>query len=375
MNKSAYNKTLAEDLDHEVHILSSLRYLKHPNIINLVASYTKGETYNFLFPVASGDLKDLLWSGASLPGFQTNDEIISSLWGLSSALEAMHDFNLREFNMRQIGCHYDIQPRNILCLDGRLVLSDFGLSRLKAEENGSRSLFKRGEGSYLAPECEPSDKDFEPGKIGRASDVWSLGCILTEVLVYMSGGITKGSAMVEKFYEKRRIRLGHMTCYHFHGVDEVSPAVVELLDDQISNSACSIKFLASLTKLMLHFDESKRPHASFITLQLFKLSQRVNLRRMSYTLEGHLNSKNLELEVELERLKIWGEFSGLDSDPVHTPRTAWFTVTHSLREYENLQKILQQRGTEIDFIVPQIERESRGSYRLFHHLARLLDEL
>ena len=369
-------ETLAQDFAHELHILSSLRQLEHSNIINLVTSYTKGETYNFLFPVANGDLTDLLWSEEIiLPGFQTSDEIISSLWGLSSALESMHDFNLRDFKMRQIGCHFDIQPRNILCLNGKLVLSDFGLSRLVPEENGSRSLFKRGEGSYIAPECEPSDRDFEPGKIGRASDVWSLGCILLEVLVYVAGGVSNGPRMVRQFWEERKIQLGPMICHHFHGINEVNPAVVKRLGELASNQSSPIKSLASLVEIMLQFHEGKRPKTPYVTLQLFKISQQEVFSEMCRTLGRCLDTKSLDLELEFERLKIWGKYAGLNSNSANAPKTAWFTGKHSVTEYENLQKLLDRCSIEIDSIAPQLKKESRGSDRLSDHLARLLDEL
>lgn len=108
---------MIDDFNREVHILSSLRYLKDPNIINLITAYQKGQTHNFLFPFAGCDLTDLLGSSSGLTGFRTQIEIVASLWGLSSALEKMHKFYVKELNIEQVGCNYDIKPRNILCLE------------------------------------------------------------------------------------------------------------------------------------------------------------------------------------------------------------------------------------------------------------------
>lgn len=38
---------------------------------------------------------------------------------------------------------------------------------------------------YIAPECEPiQDGMFSTGIVGRASDIWPFGCVLSEVVTY-----------------------------------------------------------------------------------------------------------------------------------------------------------------------------------------------
>lgn len=101
------------DFDNEVQVLSFLRCLDHPNIIRLITAFTRGEEYNFLLPVANGDLERLLSSPDTEPYFPTIDAILNSLWGLSSAIEAVHDFFAEEHKMRKIGCHYDIKPSTL----------------------------------------------------------------------------------------------------------------------------------------------------------------------------------------------------------------------------------------------------------------------
>lgn len=366
---------MIDAFNREVHILSSLRYLKHPNIINLITAFEKGRTCNFLFPLASGDLENLLGSSSGLTGFQTQDEIVASLWGLSSALEKVHEFCVKELNIEQVGCHYDIKPRNILCLEGKLVLSDFGLSRLRPVEKGSRSYFKKGEGSYLAPECEPSDNDYEPGKIGRASDVWSLGCVLAEVLAYMSGGTNGNPDEVERFYEVRKIKLGNMICHHFHGTDKINPKVAEFLDDHISKSPESLKSLAYIIKDMLQFEADHRIPTPLITLRLFQLSQRSTVKKLRTALDEHTDSMDFEQEIVLERLNIWAQVTGLDFGPPDNLKSAWFATPHSLEEYLRLEGILGQCVTEIGFIVARIGKIGKEPYHTFGHLKRLLDEL
>jgi len=360
-----------------LHILSSLRCLRHPNIIKLITAYTKGQTYNFLLPVANGDLKDLLLSKYHHPDFQAEDDILDSLWGLSAAIEAVHEYFAEEFQVRQVGCHYDIKPSNILCQSGRFVLSDFGLSRLRQESDGSRSLFKQGEGCYIAPECEPSDQDFKPGQIGRASDIWSLGCVLSEILAYLSASPGDGPDEVTKFYEERKIKLGPFICHHFHGNDGINPAVTKFLDKFATEplSTESLRSLALVIKEILQIDPGARPKARVVTRRLFHLSQRNVLKTMYSILDSLLGSMDLDLQIEMQRLKIWGDTVGLTSKPYEIESSAWFASSHSYQDYQNIQGTLKQCLKEINFIADQLNGNIKPSYRVSFHLQRLQDNL
>lgn len=372
-----HGSTIEKDYAHELHLLSSLRCLKHPNIVKLITAYTKGPTYNFLLPVADSDLKSLLLSNSRLPGFQTDDQIFNSLWGLSSALEAVHEYFENEFNVRQIGCHYDIKPRNILCYQGRFVLSDFGLSKLIPEDDDSRSLFEQGEGCYLAPECEPSDQDFKPGLIGRSSDIWSLGCVLAEIFAYLSGGPGGGPKMVAYFYEKRKIKLGPSICHHFHGVNDINPEVTNFLDRFSTQLAHEERFksLACVVKASLQFEPDKRSKVSKISQRLFHLAQRHLLEKACSTLEYCIRPRNLELQIELQRLRIWGDAFGLATDWEHMPYHDWWAKPRSQKEYQSTQDILQRCQVEVDFVAEQLAQDSTPPYPLSYNLQKLLDQL
>lgn len=141
--------TWAEEFGHEVSILPAFQCLEHPNVISLITAFSKGTTYSSLLPAADGDLRKILNSNHRLPGFQTEIKIFESLWGLCSALDRVHNYFLPQLNERQIGRHYDIKPSNILICDGKPLLSDFGLSRLRRTEDGSRTTFKKGEGHSM----------------------------------------------------------------------------------------------------------------------------------------------------------------------------------------------------------------------------------
>jgi serine/threonine protein kinase len=116
----------------------------------------------------------------------------------------VHHYFADQFDLRKIGCHYDIKPKNILYRKGKLLLSDFGLSRLRNDQDDSKSEFQNVEGDYVAPECEDKELDHKKGEPGRKSDIWSFGCILSEMLASLHGGVTR----VRQYHTDRRTTIG-----------------------------------------------------------------------------------------------------------------------------------------------------------------------
>jgi serine/threonine protein kinase len=148
--------------------------------------------------------------------------ILRQLSGIASALNLIHT-GLKEGSSSSFkqsspsGLHGDIKPSNILIFDdsviesqpsssshGRMVLSDFGLSSfgrvdrvassnsLTSAKLDARDIRSRTQGihyiladrQYIAPETEIRRERT------AASDIWSLGCVMVEMLVWLSYGKT-----------------------------------------------------------------------------------------------------------------------------------------------------------------------------------------
>ncbi|RKP12967.1 kinase-like protein, partial [Piptocephalis cylindrospora] len=84
--------------------------------------------------------------------------------------------------------HSDLKPANFLLVLGNLKLIDFGISkRIPSGSNDSCSHRKIGTADYMSPESlRDTREDQSIGRavirMGLASDIWSLGCILYQML-------------------------------------------------------------------------------------------------------------------------------------------------------------------------------------------------
>lgn len=83
--------------------------------------------------------------------------------------------------------HCDLKPANFLLVRGTLKLIDFGISKA-IQSNETTNVIREnqvGTVNYMAPEALTGPHDSTTSgqlKIGRPSDVWSLGCILYEMV-------------------------------------------------------------------------------------------------------------------------------------------------------------------------------------------------
>jgi serine/threonine-protein kinase TTK/MPS1 len=83
--------------------------------------------------------------------------------------------------------HSDLKPANFLFVEGILKLIDFGIA--KAIQNDTTHIAREsqvGTLNYMSPEAilsgNTGSRSSKQTKVGRASDVWSLGCILYQMV-------------------------------------------------------------------------------------------------------------------------------------------------------------------------------------------------
>ena len=254
----------AETGSNEHKIMSYLYHLEHPNILPLLTSFTYENVPNFLVTLAEGgDLERFLNSDQRPNEFTENSCFYDALSGLSSALETLHSYK-SDILADMIGYHHDLKPKNILVSKERFVLADFGLSRLKTGED-SQTPFKIGQGHYLAPECEDFQNDFSKGRIGRASDVWSLGCIMLEVFVFM----IEGKNGLTNFRERRAFKRGFLKTRTFFCDMSLNPEVERKLSELEDVEQTAVKDAVFLLRQILTIDPKGRPKAGRIAAELY----------------------------------------------------------------------------------------------------------
>ena len=142
--------------------------LQHPHILPL---FDSGEARGFLFyvmPFVEGEsLRERLDREHQLP----IDEAVRIATNVAEGLDYAH---------RRGVIHRDIKPANILLQDGKPVVSDFGIALAISTGSAGRLTetgLSLGTPHYMSPEQATGDQS-----VGRASDIWALGCLLFEML-------------------------------------------------------------------------------------------------------------------------------------------------------------------------------------------------
>jgi serine/threonine protein kinase len=249
---------------------------------------------------------------------------------LADALKWLHSQISIERTSDKVFCaHMDLKPANILILPpdsknlvGKWKISDFGISVFREDteqhdpEYGSIGDYisqvtmntrpKRQEGTYQAPEVKVAEKfkkasQLTPDQrgIGRKSDVWSFGCILSEILAFSQGK----AEMVKEFSDARKRQNLKDDYFYIEQsasaprylatgdqsqnspkIYEVRPTVLtwlEQLCERVANPQKWMYCYVSTLKKILVVDTKERPNAE----QLWVLLQHVQ-HHIRHSLDG-----------------------------------------------------------------------------------------
>jgi serine/threonine-protein kinase len=158
----ADNPTLVERFEREARAPARL---SHPNIVSVFDSGQAGTVRYIVMECVPGvSLALLLHERGPLDV----SEAVEIAGQIASALGAAHAGGI---------VHRDVKPANVMVLpSGAIKVLDFGIARAAADAALTRTTMVLGSAPYLAPEVALG------GSADERSDIYSLGCVLYEML-------------------------------------------------------------------------------------------------------------------------------------------------------------------------------------------------
>jgi len=141
--------------------------LTHPHILPLYDSGDAGGIVYFVMPNIEGrSLRDRLDAGGQL----SIDEAVRIAVEIAGALDYAHRHGV---------VHRDIKPENVMLHDGHALVADFGIGKALGEIDGdgaTQTGMIVGTPTYMSPEQAAGEK------VDGRTDIYSLGCLLYEML-------------------------------------------------------------------------------------------------------------------------------------------------------------------------------------------------
>ncbi|CAO2658700.1 Nn.00g064230.m01.CDS01 [Neocucurbitaria sp. VM-36] len=289
-NKFAMKLTQHAGREPQFHI--AMANLTHSHLLKCLASFTFSSNYCMIYEKADQDLERFIEKNnnvAAIASFSATD-LARQLYGLAGALSVIHNqenvgsdhnpnlLDIPRQESSRAGYIHDIKPDNILVFiynqDGKktywLRLSDFSCANVRdlvrsvsgQKRESWRTENKKSTPNYRAPEYLRDEK------ISRPYDLWSLGCVYLELLVWY----TEGYEELEKF---RRARLRQVKpdgiddegfCYTTERGKKATVQLREIVQEklvQISDRCTGdLEAIADVVPKLLQIDPKKRPTAA-----------------------------------------------------------------------------------------------------------------
>jgi serine/threonine protein kinase len=197
------DKVVLRNFENELH---NLKKLSHIHTVQLVGSYTDPRFVGLIMsPVADCNLEQYL-------GSVFEPSLVRTFFGcLAVAIRFLHENCVR---------HKDIKPQNILVYRGRILITDFGISRDWSQAGHSTTS---GPTTKTPRYCAPEVADYAPRN--SSADIWSLGCVFLEMWTVISG------SSVRLLIEYLENGTGSSSCYYLNSSKimpwcrTISPAV------------------------------------------------------------------------------------------------------------------------------------------------------
>jgi len=276
----------------EINMLFILAGHPHPHIVPHITSWQQKNKYYILYPKAKYSLREYMRSVKPIAlGGKEVLWFLEQLRGLADAIKQVHELEREKYiglsrdakskikaeeRDSSQGYHHDIKPENILVFERTLgydptfKLSDFGAGDIKKVLRGiSESNFAsvvRGTATYYGPEFE--------GKTSRPFDMWALGCVFLELMMWLFDGVDG-----ERKFTSKRAQLSsppgtiHFDTFWYKRRSEIllNPAVEEALVT-LKNEHCAgmsaFEDIVAIIRSLLTTNPRERLRAKHLVVKL-----------------------------------------------------------------------------------------------------------
>ena len=262
----------------------------HKNIMTYLCIYKSEDRAHILYDCAETDLEKLLYEEiyqSSIPSSASIIPLLSNASVLAKALQFLHSGQWNKKDGPWIGCHMDLKPSNILIFKTETnttwKISDLAISRFQgqphlAAKGTTKTYARRSNGKYQAPEVHSRNK------IGRKSDVWSMGCILIVITiraVQSLDGLTEFTEALSDGYDNDFFHCGgrlkaEVDAWLSKLALKDRPYVMELtktLEAPAEDVAEILKSLETIIRAMLKLEDDRRCDAEQVCAELENLSR------------------------------------------------------------------------------------------------------
>jgi serine/threonine protein kinase len=225
-----------EAWEREAMALESLNKINNSHIVKCIAAIRRGDNRYFMFPWADGDSLRDFWETKPEQGPKLDKDmlhqLLGQLRGLANALDKIHNFEDKPdklsdpeevsaetkadtpaFQLNDETLEYtfgknpssirhgDLKPENLLRFTasntelGLLKIADMGLAKrhvVATQDRGGLTTTPYSTIRYEAPEAKTA-----PRGLSRLYDIWSMGCITFESVIWVLYGYNE----LKKFYK------------------------------------------------------------------------------------------------------------------------------------------------------------------------------
>ncbi|KAK8029779.1 hypothetical protein PG993_011070 [Apiospora rasikravindrae] len=234
VNRGGADLKTHDEWEREARALGYINQVSHPHIIPCLAAITRQHSRYFMFPWATGDsLRDFwLKTQQQSPNARLIRQTIAQLLGISEALDRLHNYELPDENDTRTTDrgedsirHGDLKPENLLNFSessellGTLKIGDMGLAKKHVLQTQARKFMtttRYGTIQYSPPEASGDIN----GPLSRLYDIWSMGCIIFEFVIWL----LYGNDRLETFYKQLRGTSRTIPYYELpsHGSDGIA---------------------------------------------------------------------------------------------------------------------------------------------------------